>query len=76
MTTGEAWELRKGAVRAVERIGMVNFSLMLAWGSLLGVLQNYAMFLCTIHNSALTTTLVGVLKVRIPAKISVTTACA
>ena len=29
-----------------------------------GMLLNYALFLCTIANSALTTTIMGVLKVR------------
>ena len=61
MATGE---LSAGASRLTERsaAGDVGFVAVFVVALLAGMLLNYALFLCTLANSALTTTVVGVLK--------------
>lgn len=60
LVTGEAWTCwgRYAAAQAQNPL----FTLLVALCSALGVLLNFALFFCTVYNSALTTTVVGVLK--------------
>lgn len=60
---GEMPGIATTALAAVRDMGAISCSVLLAANSLLGMLLNFALFLCTMHNSALTTTIVGVLKV-------------
>lgn len=46
----------------IEKADSISFLVMLALSLSMGIILNYTMFLCTIVNSALTTTIVGVLK--------------
>lgn len=60
--TGEAGQLPGAYAAAVGRSGAATLWGTLAACSLMGCLLNYSLFLCTVNNSALTTTIVGVLK--------------
>ena len=55
-------ELGSGMERLSAMSGDVGFVSVFALALLAGMLLNYALFLCTLTNSALTTTVVGVLK--------------
>jgi solute carrier family 35 protein len=55
-------ELESGMGRLSEMSGDAGFLALFITALLAGMLLNYALFLCTLTNSALTTTVVGVLK--------------
>ena len=63
LLTGEASQLGSVLASGTARNGTVSFAAMLLGCSAFGMLLNFSQFLCTMHNSALTTTVVGVLKV-------------
>jgi len=58
--SGEIWRVGEVWAAAVETNPL--FPALLVACSVLGALLNYSLFLCTVYNSALTTTIVGVLK--------------
>lgn len=55
-------EFPKSLSLLFEKADSISFLVMLLLSLLMGIVLNYTMFLCTIVNSALTTTIVGVLK--------------
>ncbi|KAK9797084.1 hypothetical protein WJX73_006121 [Symbiochloris irregularis] len=59
---GELVQIIPLAHAALASLGAWSCFWLLTANSLLGMLLNYSLFLCTVHNSALTTTIVGVLK--------------
>ena len=61
--TGEAQELQSAIDRGRDSMGDVPFGLMLLGCGTFGMVLNFSQFMCTIYTSALTTTIVGVLKV-------------
>ncbi|GIL72333.1 hypothetical protein Vretimale_3998 [Volvox reticuliferus] len=60
--TGEGAALPAAYQSAVEANGALSLWFTLISCSLMGCLLNYSLFLCTVNNSALTTTIVGVIK--------------
>ena len=60
--TGEAPLVSNTAAQAAARLGSLGMAGTLVIFSLSGMLLNYSLFLCTMCNSALTTTIVGTLK--------------
>ena len=51
-------------VMAYEDIGRVGFQVVFMMSCIMGLVLSYSIVVCTQYNSALTTTIVGVLKVR------------
>ncbi|EFJ43034.1 hypothetical protein VOLCADRAFT_66339 [Volvox carteri f. nagariensis] len=60
--TGEGARLTTAYQTALEVHGAASLWFTLLSCSLMGCLLNYSLFLCTVNNSALTTTIVGVIK--------------
>lgn len=61
--TGDAAELGPSIDQCTKSMGQYGFVAMLFGCGLFGMTLNYSQFLCTMNNSALTTTVVGVMKV-------------
>lgn len=61
--TGDAAKLGPAIESSTESLGIYGFTGMLLGCGLFGMLLNFSQFLCTMNNSALTTTVVGVMKV-------------
>ena len=62
--TGEFPNITLALSEAVDQMGSISLGVLLLVFSVFGMLLNYSMFLCAMLNSALTTTIIGVLKVR------------
>ena len=60
--TGEVPLVSTTAAQAAAQLGSLGMAGTLVIFSLSGMLLNYSLFLCTMCNSALTTTIVGTLK--------------
>jgi solute carrier family 35 len=70
LVSGEATRATTAFAAAAGALGSPTSAAgMLLACSIAGMLLNFSMFLCTMHNSALTTTIVGVLKVGSKIKI-------
>ena len=63
MLTGEAPNITLALSEAVDQIGSIGLGVLLPVFSVFGMLLNFSIFLCAMLNSALTTTIIGVLKV-------------
>lgn len=63
LLSGEAGQVHSQVAAGTQKLGPALFGAMLLGSGLFGMLLNFSQFLCTMHNSALTTTVVGVLKV-------------
>ena len=61
--TGDAAALGPAIQSSTETLGVYGFTGMLLACGMFGMLLNFSQFLCTMNNSALTTTVVGVMKV-------------
>ena len=61
--TGDAAKLAPAVDASMESLGLYGFASMLLGCGIFGMLLNFSQFLCTMNNSALTTTVVGVMKV-------------
>lgn len=59
---GEFNKIGTAAAKGLPAHGPLYFYVMVVGAATLGMALNYSMFLCTLHNSALTTTIVGVLR--------------
>lgn len=62
--SGDAEKLGPALDKASYSLGSYGLIAMIIGTGMFGMLLNFSQFLCTMHNSALTTTVVGVLKVR------------
>lgn len=60
VVSGELWAIKTTFASALQTNAW--FVLLVVACSVLGVLLNFSLFFCTTHNSALTTTVIGVLK--------------
>jgi solute carrier family 35 protein len=59
---GDVFQVSALAAKGLAARGSLYFFTMVIGAATLGCLLNYSMFLCTMYNSALTTTIVGVLR--------------